>query len=157
LTTRLPALRAIGVIALIVSALAFVACGGDDDGALSAEDYREKAQQISDEFEADFEGSIPNATSEDPQKSLAGVKQIAQSSGQAADALDDLEPPEEYSDVQDKLVSGLRTLGERGDKVEQAAESQDRAVIQSAVESFQQGIRDLDRVGKEFDQKVGTT
>jgi hypothetical protein len=157
LTTRLPVLRAIGVIALIVSALAFAACGGDDEGALSADDYREQAQEISDEFEADFEGSVPNATSEDPQKSLAGVKQIAQSSGEAARELDELEPPDEYQAVHDNLVGTLRTLEDRGEKVEQAAEGQDRAAIQSAVGSFQQGIRDLDRVGKEFDQKVGTT
>jgi len=66
-------------------------------------------------------------------------------------------PPEEYKDVHGKLAGTLRTLGERGDKVEQAAEDKDEAAIDAAVTSFQQGIQELDSVGSEFDKKVGTT
>jgi len=155
--TRLPILRAIGAIALVFSALAFAACGGDDSEGLSKEDYKKQAQEISDKFETDFQGSLKNATSQDPQESLTGVQQIASSSTETADNLDKLEPPEEYKDVQGKLVGTLRTLGERGDKVEQAAEDKDEAAIDAAVTSFQQGIQELDRVGSEFDKKVGTT
>ena len=41
--------------------------------------------------------------------------------------------------------------------MEQAAEAKDEAAIDAAVTSFQQGIQELDRVGTEFDKKVGTT
>jgi hypothetical protein len=158
LTTRLSILRALGAIALVFSALAFAACGGDDDGgALSKEDYKKEAQEISDKYETDFESSLKNATSKDPQESLTGVKQIASSSTEAADNLDKLEPPEEFKDVHGKLVGALRTLGERGHTVEQVAEAKDEAAIDGAIQSFQQGIQDLDRVGTEFDKKVGTT
>jgi len=145
------------VIALVSCALAFAACGGDDSDALSKEDYKKQAQEISDAYETDAAPALKAAQSKDPAESLTGVKQLATSSTETADKLDELEPPDEYSDVHGKLVGTLRTVGERGEKVEQAAEAQDEAAITPAVESFQQGILELDRVGTEFDKKVGTT
>jgi hypothetical protein len=157
LTIRLPILRATFAIALICSALSVAACGGDDSDALSKEDYKQQAQQISDDYETDAAPALKAAQSKDPAESLTGVKQLATSSTETADKLDELEPPEEYSDVHGRLVGSLRTVGQRGDKVEQAAEAQDEAAITPAVESFQQGILELDRVGDEFDKTVGTT
>jgi len=155
LPNRLSLLRVLAAMALLVASVAFTACGGDDGP--SKDTYKEEAQKISDKFDTDFESSLKNATSEDPQESLTGVKQIAASAGEAADGLEELDTPEDYKDVSGKLVGSLRTLEERGAAVEKAAEAEDEAAITSAVESFQQGIQELEPVGNEFDKKVGTT
>lgn len=157
---RLSLLRVLAAIAVLVAALALVACGGgggDDEQALSKEEYKNQSQILSEQFEIDFQGASQDATSEDPQESLDGVKRIADSARGTATGLDKLKPPSDFEDVHNKLVASLNTVADRGAKVEQAAETEDEAQITPAVESFQQSIKELDPVGKEFDKVVGTT
>jgi hypothetical protein len=149
-------LRALAAIAVLVAALSFVACGGGDK-AMSKDEYKKEAQKISDKADTDFQGALKNATSQDPQESLTGVNQMKTSATEAADALDKLDPPKDFKDVHGKLVGALRTMQKRGEAVDQAAKGDDKAAIQSAVQSFQQSIKELDTVGNEFDKKVGTT
>jgi hypothetical protein len=158
LRTRLSLLRAIGVIALLIASLALAACGGDDDdGALSKEDYRSQAQKISDEYEKEATPALEAAQSKDPEESLTGVTELADRSTSTANKLDPLEPPEEYKDVHGRLIGALRTVGQRGEKVEQAAEAQDEAAIESAVDAFQQSLVELDRVGDEHEKTTGVS
>jgi hypothetical protein len=157
LTTRLPILHAFGVIALLVASLALAACGGDDSDALSKEDYREQAQQISDQYEKEATPALEAAQSKDPEESLTGVTELADRSTATANKLDPLEPPEEFKDVHGKLIGALRTVGERGEKVEQAAEAQDEAGIESAVQAFQQSLVELDRIGDEHEKTTGVS
>ena len=158
-TSRLTLLRVLGVIAVCVSALAFAACGGgdDDSGALSKEDYRNQAQKISDEYEKQGAPALEAAQSKDPEESLAGVVELADASTAAANKLDPLEPPEEWESAHNKLIGALRTVGERGKKVEEAAEAKDEAGIKSAVNAFQQSIVELDRIGDEHEKTTGVS
>jgi hypothetical protein len=149
---RIPA-----VAAALAAALTLAACGGDDDGALSKDDYKKEAQSISDKFETDARGAIENATSKDPAESLTGVQQLGGSSDEAADKLDKLEPPEDFKDVHGRLLGALRTLGDRADGLEQAVDQKDQAGARQALTSFQQSLQEVDKIGTEFDRKVGTT
>ena len=133
------------------------ACGGGEDEGASKDEYKKQAQQISDKLETDFQASLKNATSKDPQESLTGVNQITSAAREAADAMDGLEPPSEYEAVHGKLLGSLRTLVTRGEAVARAAEGDDVNALRQSVTTFQQGIRDLDAVGNEFDRTVGTT
>lgn len=149
--------RALAVSALLVAVFALAACGGGEDEAMSKDEYRSQAQKISDKAEADFEGAIKNATSEDPEESLAGINQMKSISAEVATKLDTLDPPEEFKAVHGKFIGSLRALERRGDAVDKAAKGDDPNAISSAVESFQESLRELDTVGDEYDKVVGTT
>ena len=150
--------RVLAVMATLVAALALVACGGDDEGgAMSAEDYKKESQAISDKVETDFQSGIENAKSDDPNESLTGVRQIGNSANEAAGKLDELEPPEEFKGVHGQLVGSLRTLSQRADSLEQAVDQKDEARAKEALTSFQQSLSDVDKIGTEYDKKVGTT
>ena len=150
-------LRALMALAMLVAALSFVACGGDEDSGMSKEEFKTEAQKISDETDKAFKSALPAATSEDPEESLAGVNQMKSTAGESATKLDALEPPGEFEDVHHKLVGALQTMETRGEAVDQAAKEKDEAKITSAVEAFQQSIRELETAGNEFDKVVGTT
>ena len=149
--------RTLSALVLLIAAFALVACGGDEDKAMSKEEYKTEAQKISDQAEGDFQAGLQNATSDDPEKSLAGINQLKGAASEAADKLDKLEPPEEFKAVHGKQLGALRTLSQRGEAVDKAAKGDDPNAISSAVESFQQSIKELDTVGTEFDKTVGTT
>jgi DNA polymerase/3'-5' exonuclease PolX len=153
--TRRYVFRLLAALAAMVAVVSFVACGGDD--AMSKDDYKKEAQKISDKVDADFQAALPNATSSDPEKSLAGVNQIKVAAQDAADKLEDLDPPSDYKDVQGKLVGSLRTVQKHGEEVDAAVKAKDKQKAGTAVEALQQSIKDLDGIGNEFDQKVGTT
>ena len=148
-------IRFLAALAVMVAAVSFVACGGDD--GMSKDDYKKEAQKISDKVDADFQAALPDATSSDPAKSLGGVNKIKVAAQDAADKLEDLDPPSDYKDVQTKLVDALRTLQKHGEEVDSAVQAKDQQKASAAVEALQQSIKDLDGIGNEFDQKVGTT
>lgn len=143
--------------AAFVVALALAACGGDDGGgAMSKDEYRKQAQAISDKAETDFQSGIEKGTSQDPMESLAGVRELGTASDEAAQKLEELEPPDDYKDVHDRLVGSLRTLGDRADAFEQAVEARDQARAQETLTAFQQSLQEVNRIGDEYKKQVGT-
>jgi hypothetical protein len=140
-----------------VAALALVACGGDEDKAMSKDEYKKEAQKIADKFETDFQAAQKNLQAGDPQEALTGIQQLGTLSGEASSKFDKLEPPEEYKDVQGRLVGSLRTLDKRADEFEQAVDAKDKARVEQAGTAFEQAAGEVEKVGQEFDKKVGTT
>lgn len=148
--------RVPAVTAALVAALALVACGGGNDNNLTEGDYRLQAQRVSDSFEQSFVPALEKSKSDDPQESLTGVKEIGSSADEAAQEIDKLEPPASFKDAHDKLTRTLVTVGDRADAFERAIAAKDRAQADRTQSSLQQSIVELDQVGTEFDQKVGT-
>ena len=150
--------RLLAVVAALVAALALAACGGgDEDKAMSKDEYKKEAQRINDASEGDFETALKTAQSKDPDEALTGVRQIGTTVDEAVTKFEGLEPPEEYKAIHGRYVGALRTVGDRADAVEQAAEQKDRARIEQSLSSFQQSLVDGAKTGDEFDKQVGTT
>ena len=142
------------VIAAVIAAVALGACGGEDK--LSEEDYRMRAQEVSDAFEKRFTPALQKSRTGGEGQQLEAIDELGSASDEASQELDKLEPPEAYKDAHQKLVDSLTTVGDRGDALQEAAAADDQARIEETRTAFQQSLQDLDTAGTEFDQKVGT-
>jgi len=147
--------RVWAVVAALVAAIALSACGGGND-ELSESEYREQAQKISDTFDSQFAPAYEKAQSDDPDEALAGLEGVGESSDEASQELDKLQPPSEFQVVHDKLSDSLTTVGDRANVLEGAIATEDDAGAKEAQTPFAQSISDLERAGEEYDKKVGT-
>jgi hypothetical protein len=154
--TRL-SMRVLTAVAVLMAALSLVACGGDDDKGLSKDDYKDKAQQISDKLETDQQTAQQNLQSGQDQEALTGLNQFKSALTDARTKLDDLEPPSDFKDVHDKLVAELQKSETSTQAVVDAAKSKDKAKVQTSLQDFQTNLQSLKSAGDAFDKKVGTT
>lgn len=152
--TRLPVLRALAALAVLVAALSLIACGGSS--GLSKDDYRNKSQAISNNLKSDLATAQQNLQSGDDQKALTGLNQFKASLSEARTKLDALDPPSDYEDVHNKLVDSLKATEKSTQQVIVAAQSKDKAKAQAALQQFQTDLQALGQAGDEYDKKVGT-
>jgi hypothetical protein len=154
--TRLP-MRVLAAVAVLVAALSLVACGGGGDKTLSKGDYKAKAQQISNKLEKDQQTAQQHLQTGQGQDALTGLKQFKAALTEARTNLDDLNPPSDFKDVHDKLVSELQKSETSTQAVVDSAQSKDQAKVQTALQSFQTNLQSLKAAGDAFDKKVGTS
>jgi hypothetical protein len=148
--------RALTAVAVLVAALAFVACGGSDDKGLSKSDYKNKSQQISDKLKTDLSTAQQNLQSGKDEQALAGLNQFKGSLTEARSKLEGLKPPSDFEDVHNKLVDSLKQTESSTQQVISAAQAKDKAKAQTALQQFQTDLQSLNQVGDEYDKKVGT-
>jgi hypothetical protein len=150
-----PIMRALTAVAVLVAALSFVACGGGDKG-LSKDEYKNKAQAISDKLKADLSSAQQNLKSGQDDQALTGLNQFKTSLDDAGNKLDGLEPPSDFKDVHNKLVDSLKQTEDSTQQVIDAAKAKDKAKVQTALQQFQSDLQSLNQAGDEYDKKVGT-
>jgi hypothetical protein len=153
--TRLTFARLLAIVALLAVAVPLAACGGDDGG--DKDQYKKDAQAIADKLKTDVGTAQQNLQSQDEQEIVTGLNQFKTSLTEAKNGLDELEPPDDFKDVHDKLVAELGTLEGDVQAVTQAVEAKDQAKAQQAVQKMQSDVQGLQQAGDEFDKKVGST
>jgi hypothetical protein len=153
--TRFTFTRLLALVAVLAVALPLAACGGDDGGDKDA--YRTDAQQIADKLKTDVGTAQQNLQSQDEAKIKTGLNQFKSSLTDAANKFEELEPPEDFKDVHDKLTAEIKTLESDVQGVIDAVDAQDQAKVQTAVQKMQSDVQGLQQAGDEFDKKVGTS
>jgi hypothetical protein len=149
-------LRLLAVLAALAVAVPLAACGGDDDSA-SKDEYKKDAQAIADKLKADVGTAEQNLESREQPKIIAGLNQFRSSLTEATTNLEELEPPEDYKAVHDKLVGALRPVESDVQAVTEAIEAKDQARAQEAARKLQTDVQGLQQAGDEFDKTVGST
>lgn len=153
---RLTFVRLLAVLAVLALAVPLAACGGGEEGA-SKDDYKKEAQAIADKLKTDVGTAQQNLQSEDEQQITTGLNQFKTSLTEAKNGFNELDVPDDYKDVHDKLVAELTTLEGDVEEVSSAVEAKDEARAQQAVQKMQSDVQGLQQAGDEFDKKVGTT
>lgn len=139
---------------LILSALAFGACGGDggdnpveQDDTLTKAEYIEEADAICKSAAEDFE------TLEQPQ-SVEELEPFVNEAQERTETLisdlRDLEPPDEISDDVDTILTNLEQSVERFPDLLQAAKDQDVATIQEINTEIQENVNAANEAAQEI-------
>jgi soluble cytochrome b562 len=111
----------------VLVVLSLVACGGD---RLSKREYEEKVRSEYAEVQEAFRATGAAYGRPD----LAEKIEAAQAElREAADALEETKPPEEVEAENQQIVSGMRRYAESLDRLRNAAERGDLAVIEDAT------------------------
>jgi hypothetical protein len=125
--------RVVGAVAA-VAAVAFLvgACGGK--ARLTKADYERQVNRIGNQLSTTLNATFSSPKLRNPSslKDAAGVIRAGQKNLQdAADRLDQLNPPEQVEKVHDQLVKGFRDFAQAFGRFAQATEKGDLATIQS--------------------------
>lgn len=118
--------RTIRVAAVAVIALAAAgawACSDDDNGSLTLEEYFAKVDAIDNATTEEIDGAFEGFTDEnDIEQFKTAFKVIGPVLGDAADDLDDIDPPDEAKEEHDALAKELRefadTTTDLGDNID---------------------------------------
>ncbi len=146
-------LRVLALIAVSAVAVPLAACGGDDS---SKDDYRKDARAIADKLQRDISTAQQSLNSQDERQIVTGLNQFRTSLTEARNGFGELDPPDDFKDVHDKLVAELNTLEQDVQAVADAVEAKDQEQAQQAVQKMQADVQGLQQAGNEFDRKVGT-
>jgi hypothetical protein len=136
-TTSLRILAAL--VAAVLSLGLLAACGDDDGGPLSTEEYADKFNPINDEFLAlgqEVAATIETAKGQTDATLAGKFGDQAKSVGDLKERLDDLDPPEEYQSDHDKLSAAMGVVQADLQAVSNAARDHDAAGARSAVQKL---------------------
>lgn len=107
-----------------LTALSVVACGGD--GRLSKSEYGETVRSAYGEVQQAFQETNVDSTDELADRVEAAQEQLRE----AADRLEDLQPPEEVEAENAQIVQAMRAYAEDLDRLRNAAEQGDERTIE---------------------------
>jgi hypothetical protein len=108
-------------------------CGGGD--RLSKAEYEEKMQEVGASLERSFEAIGDNPDSLDQLSEALGKSQ--DELREAADELEDVEPPENVEDAHDDVVDGLRGVADQFGELVEATEEGDPEEIEQFMKDFE--------------------
>jgi hypothetical protein len=111
------------LLLILSAALALVGCGGD--GRLSKAEYEERVRSAYGEVQQAFRETNVASTNEMAVRVEAAQEQLRE----AADELDDVEPPKDIETENSQLVDGMRRYADDLDRLRNAAESGDQRTI----------------------------
>ena len=120
----MPSARAILFPLIVLVALALGACGGGD-GRLSKEEYEDKVRSVYAEVQEAFA-----RTNVAPEELADRVEAAQEQLREAADELEDMQPPEEVEAENAQIVLGMRAYAEDLDRLRNAAEQGDERTIE---------------------------
>jgi uncharacterized phage infection (PIP) family protein YhgE len=149
--TELRVRRAAGIVAGLAIAMAG-GCGGGGDG-LSKEEYEQQVQEVGGTLNEVTAGLQETPTSLDDL--AAAIADIRTEAEQAADELDDIEPPDEVADSHDKLTAGLRQFADDLAELEQSVEDGELQEIEQLATQLasSEGIQQLTEATNELESK----
>ncbi len=115
------------------AALALAGCGATD--AVDKQDYIKKINKI----QTDAVGSMNKMDVNDP----ASLKAASGSITKAADEMDDLEVPKDYTTEHKQMVGALRELASVMEELEGAAKAKDTAKLQELITRLDKSQKDF--------------
>jgi uncharacterized phage infection (PIP) family protein YhgE len=139
------------VVGLAIATLA-AGCGGGGDG-LSKEEYEQRMQEIGGTLDEVTAGLEQQPESLD--QLATGIADIRTEAQQAADQLDDIEPPEEIAAAHARLHEGLHQFAEDLGELEQAVENGELQEIQQLAQALasSEGIEQVTSATNEIESK----
>jgi hypothetical protein len=132
---------------MLVAALLLATCGTAADKPLSKDAYERKLQSTMDDLEAAYGDAGAAASANQNTDSTRSVGEIVSDLREsqvalrdAANRLDEIEPPTDLADTHDQLVAGVRDMADAVDLLIQAQEvaEQDPAKAKSLARQFGQ-------------------
>jgi soluble cytochrome b562 len=127
---------------VIAAPLLASACGGDEK-RLTKTEYQQQVQAIYDDVRKAFQGTTTNVASLSDLS--ARVSTAQQELRDAAERIDDLNPPEEVEEQTHEIAEGLDAYADDLDELRQAADEGDAKQVQA----FEEGIpanESIDRI-----------
>lgn len=131
----------------LTCAIALAACGGGDDDALTAEDYRAKGNAACEQYEKDVR-SISQPQSIQQVADYAGKAKVELD--QLIDELDALQPPSDLEEQHDELVKLGRESVESLDGLAEAGKTGNQEQIQTALGGAAELDTQSDAVAREL-------
>ncbi len=149
----------VSFLCALLTAILLPACGGANGGdALSKQEYQDRLDttrtELSTSFEAlgtQLEGALKGSSSLDD--AASEVDSIQEKLRAQADELEGLTPPDDATEANDKLASGMQELADDLDAFKSALESGDLGKIQAEankIETFTSGKK-LQQAGDELE------
>jgi hypothetical protein len=148
--------RILTILLTLLVAVPVAACGGDDGGGMSAEDYKSEAKKVSATFETDFTAATEALeTADTPEANLAGLESMQKALGEGRDSLNKLDPPEEFKQVHDDLAKAIEAAEGDVNEITEAAKANDEAKVEELQGNIDSSFKALGEAGAAYDQKVG--
>jgi hypothetical protein len=115
-------------ICAAAAALTLAGCGGGDD-RLSKSEYEEKVRAVYADVQEAFQATAVTR----PTELAARIEDAQRELREAADELDEVEPPEDVEAENRQIVEGMRRYADSLDRLRNAAERGDTEVIDDAT------------------------
>ena len=138
-----------GALAAVVAAVA-AGCGGSD--RLSKSDYEQKLQQEGSQLKTAFE-AIDFSDVSNLQEFSTKVTNLQQQIDQSANDLDDLKPPEDADEDNDKIVKALHQFSDKFGEMKQAAKDKDEQRIDQIGQEIDPIGQRIDSATKDLEDK----
>jgi hypothetical protein len=134
-------------VVLIAALLALSACGGG--GRLSKGEFRAKANAICSKYNAKIKGALANVST-DPHSLATAMDRALGYVKTGTKELDDLDPPKAYNAKYRELSRINHDEIATGQRLADAARTNDKAAIQSAIAQLESQGKDADRLATEM-------
>lgn len=144
------------ILALLLSAALFAACGGDDEGngnggggeAPSPEEYSQRVSDQMAQFGRDFAQEFralgeTAATPENVEEYVDAIEAMQGHLVDTADTLEGIEPPAEAEDIHPRLTQAFRDLEGAYGGIVEAVRSEDRQRVTDAVSEMQTATQEF--------------
>jgi hypothetical protein len=144
-------IRTAGVLVLVaVLTLVTAGCGGGGGGGrLSKSEYEQKMREIGKELTQASSG-LDLSNSSDLDKLADSIAQFGNEIEDAANGVDDLKPPVDAEQANDKIADVLHAFAAQFDKLEDAARKGDLAALQRSQQEVIQKAGEAQRAADEL-------
>jgi uncharacterized phage infection (PIP) family protein YhgE len=141
------------LLAVLLAIATLAGWGGGGGDALSKEEYEQRMQKIGGTLDEVTAGLEQQPESLD--QLATGIADIRTEAQQAADELDDIEPPEEIAAAHARLHEGLHQFAEDLGELEQAVENGELQEIQQLAQALasSEGIQQVTSATNEIESK----
>ena len=133
-------MKRIWIVVALAVGIAAAGCGGDGGGdRLTKEEYQQEVRDVGQTLSQSAEG-LSGAFSQSDPESLDQVadqiEELQAAMNQAAEELDDMNPPEDAESAHDDLVEGIRGFSDEVGEVADAAREGNLQDLQSFSQNF---------------------
>ena len=143
----------VGLVLLMLCAVALGACGGDSAADQKA-DYKKDAKAILDDAKTSLQSLQTRVAGKSADQQLQELARTRQEVVSAADRLEKLDPPDDVKPEHEKFVAALRKFGEDFSSVEAAGKAKDKAAAQKAVSQLQTDAAQLQSASSALEAKL---
>jgi chromosome segregation ATPase len=141
------------IVVIVVAALAAGCGGGGGDGRLSKAEYEQEMQSIGTELRTAFSGLGNLGQTNDLDKLADQIASLRENLEDAANKVDDLNPPEDVEEETDTIAHALHAFADTFEQMEDAARDGDLPALQKAqAEVASEGAR-AQRAAESLKQK----
>jgi hypothetical protein len=135
-----------GVIAVCAAVLVGAGCGGGD--RLSKAEFQQRANAICAKYQKRIDALGQPQSIDEVSKWVDKVIPLVEAE---IDEMDDLKPPEEDQETFDQMIAKAEETRDAGEELGNAAEKNDQAAVQAALEKGQKSGDEADRLAGELE------